>query len=542
MMNELINNNKNKILYLIFLLILIVGLSSVKDYGVSGDESDQRHSGFVELNYVGKKILPNLTDKLTHGKEYVDLHDKNYNEKYAGHLLNSVFGIIEIILKIDDRHEAFLLRHYLYFLIFFSSLIAFYNLCNLRFRNWKISLLSVFILLLSPRIFANSFYDPKDIPFLSLLIFSVYFGLRFFKNLNLKNAILFAIFNALVISGIRVYGLISPLLIYSSIIFYLTIKDELKFKSIILIINSIIFTIFFSILLKPYLWESPITNFYESIKYIGNFGNFWNVPNLFFGEIIYAKATPWFYNLVWIAITTPFFYTALFLVGIIIYFKNFLLSFKKNFYTQEFYFDSIFITLFFVPFIGSSILSESSFNGWRHLYFIYPYFVIFSILAYDKLTNLISHKKYTNLIHLSTLLILCYYAFWMLKNHPHQYAYFNIFGGKEISKNFDIDYHAQSYKENLNYILANDNRKKIYIINNSINKPILFLYSLKKDDREKFIHNFDDRYPDYILTNYFLDKIKRYKKYDDEFINKNYFIFKQLIVDDNIINTVFKKK
>ena len=65
MMIESIQKNKNKILVIIFLLIFFIGNSVVKDYGVSSDESDQRHSGFIELNYVGKILLPNLTEKLS---------------------------------------------------------------------------------------------------------------------------------------------------------------------------------------------------------------------------------------------------------------------------------------------------------------------------------------------------------------------------------------------------------------------------------------------------------------------------------------------
>ena len=60
-----IEKNKNLIIVFIFSLILIIGTLVVDDYGVSSDESDQRHSGFIELNYVGKILLPNLTKKLS---------------------------------------------------------------------------------------------------------------------------------------------------------------------------------------------------------------------------------------------------------------------------------------------------------------------------------------------------------------------------------------------------------------------------------------------------------------------------------------------
>ena len=542
MLNANFEKNSNRIIFLIFSLIFIIGITSVKDYGVSSDEADQRHSGFMELHNLGKKILPNLTEELSKGKTYGDINDKNYKEKYAGHLINSISGVLEVILNIEDKRDAFLLRHYLYFLIFFFGLVTFYHLCQVRFENWKISLLGVLFLLLSPRILANSFYDPKDIPFLSLLIFSVYFGLSFFKKINLKNAIIFSIFSGLVISGIRIYGLISPILIYSAIFIYQFYINKLNSKKLLIIIFSIFLTIIFTIIFKPYLWQNSIANFYNTIKYIGEFGEYWNIPNLFLGEIVYAKDVPWFYSPFWIIITTPIFYIILFFIGIFFYFLKILTNFKKNFFIKEFYFDSIFITLFFAPLIGSIILSSSSFNAWRHLYFIYPYFIIFSLLGYKKLINFFDNKNYKKAIFFNTLLIIFFYIFWIVKNHPHQYVFFNFLAGKELNKKFDIDYWGLSYMENLNYILDHDSRKKIYIKNNSLNKPVIFLNTLHEEKRNRFIYNFDNKDPDYIITNYFLDKIKKYKEYSNDKLKKDYFIFKEIIVDGNVINTVYKKK
>ena len=59
-MFQLLNTYRRYLIFFSFLLIIFSGLFSVKDYGVSSDESDQRHSGFVELNYIGEKIAPSI--------------------------------------------------------------------------------------------------------------------------------------------------------------------------------------------------------------------------------------------------------------------------------------------------------------------------------------------------------------------------------------------------------------------------------------------------------------------------------------------------
>ncbi len=542
-MFEFLNSYRKYVIFFSFLLILFSGLFSVKDYGSSSDESDQRHSGFVELNYIGEKISPNMLKRYKGDRVYIDLSNKKYQDRFNGHVLNTVSAFFEVILKIEDRRNVFIFKHYIYFLLYFFSLISFYKICQIRFKKWYISILGVLIIFLSPRIFANSFYDPKDIPFLSMLIFSVHFGLLFFKNINFKHLIYFSIFNALVISGIRIFGIISPILILSSIILYTFIVKENFKKNILLISSCLILSIIFSIILKPFLWSNPLTNLLDSYKYLGEFGQLWNIPNLFFGEIILARDVPWYFSIVWISITTPIFYLVLFLIGLIFYLINFLRYLRSNFSNKTFYYDSIFFSLLIIPIIGSIILRESSYNSWRHLYFIYPYFVIFSLIGFENILNYLKNNSLKYYFCIFFLMILFFNLNWIVKNHPYQYAYFNILAGKKnLNRKFDIDYHGLSYKQNLEFIIDNDDSDKISIVNNSINKPQLFKYSLNKKDRERFIIDQNISKPDYIITNFFLDKIKKYKKISSDIIENEYVLFNEIKVDGNVINAVYKKK
>ena len=139
--------------------------------------------------------------------------------------------------------------------------------------------------------------------------------------------------------------------------------------------------------------------------------------------------------------------------------------------------------------------------------------------------------------------ILFFNLAWIVKNHPYQYAYFNILAGKKnLNREFDIDYHGLSYKQNLEFIIDNDDRDKISIVNNSINKPQLFKYSLNEKDRERFTIDQNITKPDYIITNFFLDKMKKHKKISSDIIENEYVLFNEIEVDGNVINAVYKKK
>ena len=54
-------------------------------------------------------------------------------------------------------------------------------------------------------------------------------------------------------------------------------------------------------------------------------------------------------------------------------------------------------------------------------------------------------------------------SFKFLKNHPHQYVYFNFITKDYAMKNFDLDWWGVSHKSSIEYILANDEKDKIKI-------------------------------------------------------------------------------
>ena len=57
-----------------------------------------------------------------------------------------------------------------------------------------------------------------------------------------------------------------------------------------------------------------------------------------------------------------------------------------------------------------------------------------------------------------------YNLIWFLKNHPHQYVYFNFITKDYAMKNFDLDWWGVSHKSSIEYILANDEKDKIKIL------------------------------------------------------------------------------
>lgn len=530
MINNSVYKYNKLIIYLFFLSIFTIGINAVKDYGVSSDEFERRQIGFNNLNYIGNIISPELNDKYKGDKNYTSF-DKYVLNYYGGAIIDTPLALIEVILGIKDKKNQFLLRHYFNFIIFFLSLISFYKILIFRFENWKIALIGTFFLFLTPRIFANSFYNNVDIIFMSFVIFSLHSGFSYLKEQKLLNIFILAIFISISIS-VRIMGIILPAIFIFIFILQYRFKSDIRkiFSEIFLFIFLVCF---FTILFWPSLWSSPIENFLYTFDKISNYTDL-KSSTLYFGESIKVTEVPWSYALTWILITVPIQYLVLFLIGFSVTFFKILNIFKFN-NTFKFV-DTVNFLLITGTLSAVILLSSTLYNGWRHLYFIYPSMIYFSVLSIFLIKKKFN-KKILKTFYLSLLITTLYTTMWMYKYHPYQYAYFNILAGKNVIEKFPVDYWGLSYRESLEKLIKIDGTNTIKLFNSSGMKMFYPLLSLSEEDRSKFIIVENLENADYWVTNYYVD----------DFIKKNTHKinnFKKIIdikVDGNSINTIFQR-
>jgi hypothetical protein len=457
-MRKIVNflgKNYKIIVILFFLIFLLIGLFIYKDYGISVDEAVVRAKGYETIYYVSKGEPELLTSQ-----------DRFYGPFYDVSLV-----LIERAFHLSENlQEVYFTRHLVNFLLFYLSVIAFYFLCKKSFKSWKVGLLGSTFLILSPRIFADSFYNPKDIPFMSLFIISILTLVLFLEKKTVLRAIIHALATAACID-IRILGILVPCL---TVIFYITdllIQKETAIKDKRAIGNFFIHIFLlaaFVILFWPYLWSDPLGHLIESFKYMSKFP--WNDDVLLMGYYIHpATNTPWYYTLVLILVTTPILYTAFFIAGIYSSIKNF----TKNplGYYSERKGTLISILWFSMPLLVVIILKAVLYSSWRQMFFIYPAFILISLEGLVFLYNYINDKfrgkilKTINII-LVVVIISSFIntAYFMIRNHPFQNIYFNIIAGKNMDEakyDFDLDSWGLTYKKALEYIAQNDSSRVI---------------------------------------------------------------------------------
>jgi len=167
----------------------------------------------------------------------------------------------------------------------------------------------------------------------------------------------------------------------------------------------------------------------------------------------------WHWIPVWMSITTPWVYTIFFVAGTIMLFLQLLRS-PLQILTSD---DVPVLLWCFGPVLAIMILRSPIFDEWRHIYFIYPGFLLIACRAMKGLWERIpayfpryGHRALATAATLYAMNI----GLWMVMNHPFQYVYFSL-PSSFVEHRFELDYWGISFKQGMEAVLALDDAPKI---------------------------------------------------------------------------------
>tara|TARA_B100000989_G_scaffold151871_1_gene113329 strand:+ start:11137 stop:12720 length:1584 start_codon:yes stop_codon:yes gene_type:complete len=525
------NYNRKIVPFFIFILILYIGVNIYKDFGISVDEIGYRHQGVTIIYTITNFIFPNFVTEVANSKNWVDIKTLQETQVFSGITFHVLSAGFEYILNFNTKEDVFSFKHLLTFLVFYIGVFFLFLTIKILIIDYKYALIGVIFLILSPRIFAESFYNPNDIPFMTSVIITTYINLKFLKKLNNKYLYLSILFSAIAIS-LRPMAIYIPFLVIIFLIYLKKVNSISNIFLIKIISKKIFLIIILSFLLNPPLWIDPLSFILQFRKAI----NFNIAEILYLGQFYQNSQTPWHYLFVWLILTTPILYIVLFvfgLVNILSKLNKFLFSSNSNFNHNE-----IFILFnFLIPFLAAVLLSKSLLNGWRHLYFVYPFFLIISVIGLNWIFSKLIKSKITKIFF--KFLILCFLiniSYWMYNHHPFQMVYYNLIAGKNLQDKFEHDYWGLSNKTAIKNILKKDTNDiiKIYGISGTrLDYTVNFYLDPELQKRLKIVKNIDEA--DYIISIY-NGKMRR-----NDILNKGYKIFDEIIVDRIVINSTFVK-
>jgi len=496
-------------------IFLSLGTYLHKDYGNSMDESNNRMRGIATLKYIGKLVnIEKFQDvsKLTKNRDFgfVGLPDlEDYPKVMPGEaehgVLFELFGaFFEKVFDIgygENEEKIYKFRHLLNFFVFVLGLTAVFYMAERRFSDWRLGLVTVAIVISSPRIFTESFYNSMDIVFLSCFAIATNTAIRFLLNTNYKNAILHGIATGVAID-IRIMG-ISIIAVTLAVMIARGIRKDMPalvgIKCATVYLCSAVIAV---MMFWPWLWMDPLNNFKQAFLMMSHIP--YDISVLYLGQTISALSLPWHYVPVWILITTPLLFIVFFFFGAFNICRKALVNGFRIWNNDEELQDLIFLGLFACPIISVILLHSVLYDGWRHLYFIYPSFALIATYGFKLLWD------YAYKIKLCRYLFIFITAFfelavigWMIKAHPNSNVYFNALVGNEWYKKFDVDYWGLSNRAALEYIAQKDNSPVIRIKSASLfsNLPLNVRF-LSTKFRQKFFVVDSDLLADYILDNF----------------------------------------
>lgn len=526
----------SKIIFLLFFCLFLISTYFYKDYGISLDEKFNRQYGIVNFKYILDFF------NLAYPKN-VDLSNILNLEGYFDNFYGAFFEIfnfifVEIILNKKETNEIFHLRHLINHTFFLISLFSYYLILEDIFKNKIYSLLGVFFVYTSPRIFADSFYNGKDIIFLSFFIITFFFGIKLFKKINLKYIIFFSLFSALSIN-LRFVAIYLPFLFC----IFLILDDKFKIKYFFLIF---FLTIFFYYIITPFLWTNTLQNLYVIFSHSINFERMENFHTLFLGKQTKIQYLPDSYLPIIFFATSPIFLSCLGIIGFFFILQNVLKNLlnldksklNNNLWKNDKEFKLLFcFTTLFIPIFFYYVFDSIIYSGWRHFFFLYPFFVIFALNVFLK----ISDKLKGNIIFIIIIILpLLENLNSLRKFHPYEFTFFNILFEKKANELFDIDYWGVANLYYLKKIIKSNPEKKIIkVANASLMDLELSSLLLDKTKKEKLIflgQNYKEA--DYIISNFIYEvNIKYDNKYS---IPKNFIKIDELKVGNIMINQLYK--
>jgi hypothetical protein len=496
-----------------FLTFLLIGLSIYKDYGLSWDENSQwKNNGHANYNF----IFHDDKDALLNGID-----------KYHGPAFELILVFIEKALSLDDPSDIYYMRHFLTFFVFFISSFFFYLLSQQLFKNRTIPYIVTLMYILSPAIFSHSFYNSKDIGFLSFFVISVYTMIIFIKRQGILDTFLFAFFTAIAID-IRIAGILLPLLLIlihtKSLILNRFNQTEqlLNYKSLILYLLILCPLI---ILFWPILWLDPIHHFIEALKENSRYP--WDGLVMYRGVYYKASELPWHYLFFWIFSSRPVIYSAIFVIGVIVLLRPIITQPLKFLHKRTN--EQIILAWFSLPITAVFAFNSTVFDTGRHLYFIHGAFILIAgygiefLFKYNKVKIAVFF-----LLGLSFIKVL----YDMIKIHPYEHLYFNEFITiRDGNKNqFELDYWGLAARPLLENILQKDTRKNIKIF--SENYPGKLNMNILKPNERKRITIIDTaEKADYYLADY------RWTRTEDYIYQKDFY---SVYANNAKIATAFK--
>ena len=421
-------------------LFLLAGLAVLDDYGVAVDEAHQRGLTVQNLEFArgNPDALPLSEDR------------------YYGLAFELPILLTEYALGVESGRGVYLFRHLQTHLFFLAGGLFTYFLAFRLFRNRSLAIVAMLLFLLHPRLYAHSFFNSKDIPFLVMFIVAIYLTHRAFRKDTLSAFVLLGVGAGLLVNA-RIMGIV----LFAGIpalraLDFAFASGWAERKRILLSTGAFVLAgalMFYALL--PYLWSDPIGH---AVEWWATFSDHPYVPiELFRGTLYLSADLPAEYLPLWIVITTAPFTLLLGLIGATTILIRAAGAPAKALRRSGPRFALLLLVCFLAPILAVILLNANIYDGWRQMHFLWAPFALLAAYGLRWLAQSVRARRPQLAVYGALGLGLTATVVSMALIHPNQQVYFNFSVDRvepeRLRTQYAMEYWGHSTRQALQWIL-----------------------------------------------------------------------------------------
>ena len=342
---------------LIYGAFLLVGTAVMDDYGPSIDAPGDRRIAARNLAFI-----TGAADRLD---GFPFKHDKYYGTAFHLPLL-----LLERGLGLEDSRRIYLLRHLVTHAFFLVGGLCCSLLVYRLTRSRAVALFTLLVFVLQPRLYAHSFFNGKDLPFLSMFMVTLYVTHRAFRRDTVGAFVLCGMCVG-ILTNLRIMGV----MLYPAVLALrgLDLVQARRGEGAHVLVTGAVFalaglgTLY---VLSPYLWADPF-EFITAWQVLSHHPHTPSSGVLFQGQRIGPGSLPAHYIPTWVAISTPLVTLgAASWAGIVVGVRSIRRP-RVAVGNTDLRFGLLLVGCLTLPVVAIIALDSRTFDEWRHVYFLH---------------------------------------------------------------------------------------------------------------------------------------------------------------------------
>ena len=492
-------------------VFIAIGVAVLDDYKVAQDSTEhQREIAIRTVNYI--------------------LGDANaYWEPGLNVSVNNLYGaafeilplFVERILGLEDVRDIYLTRNLMSHLLFIAAGWFCYLLVYRMSNSRLLALFAMLLFLLHPRMYGQSFFNTKDLPFLSMLMIAL-FCVHWAFRCGTIGAFLVLGAVAGILVNLRIMGIMllpAVLTLRAADFYFASSRTERR----AILVSGAAFALMATLIYyasMPYLWSDPVGRFAELVATSSRHPT--QGYELFQGRYIYSSDLPAHYIPTWMAITTPPAALLLASIGMTVSAGRAIAGIPTRagiaLRNTPLRFELLQVALFALSLLGVMLLSPHFIWGWRHMYFLWAPLCLLAASGLGAVAAATGRLCRPRSIPMSMAVrripagvwigalgavVVGASAFQVVRLHPYQHLYFNLLVDRStpeyLGTQYDIDYSRTARREGYEYILRNHPNELIYTADRRGTAVPNSLTTFSETERRRFVSD------PHFVRNYIVD-------------------------------------